>query len=204
MEVAQRRYDLKPHAVVPPGSNFMNTLRPKTSSNTRRAFTLIELLVVIAVTTVLFSLLLIPLISALRFNTQAQSVTASQDAARTTREILTRELGSAVFVFDGTSHPFNIPAGTTVSPGDDRYTNFLDLEIPGLNGAGNYASTIAHAYNAKLDFVLPKPNSTGTTDPTTGDQVAYRQSDNGSAIISSPRWSSRLRRARRWCATGLA
>jgi len=169
----------------------MNTLRPKicgtrTRANTRRGFTLIELIVVIAVTTVLFSLLIIPLISALRFNQQAQSVTASQDASRITRERLTRELGSAVFVFDGTSHPFSVPAGTVVGPGDDRYTNFLDLEIPGINGAGKYTSTVAHAYNAKLDFVLPKPNTTGTTDPTTGDQITYRQSDNGSAIISSP------------------
>ena len=161
----------------------MNTVRPTICASARRGFTLIELIVVIAVTTVLFSLLIIPLIAALRFNQQAQSVTASQDAARITRERLTRELGSAVFVFDGTSHPFQ---AATIAPGDDRYTNFLDLEIPGLNGAGKYASTIAHAYNAKLDFVLPKANTTGTTDPTTGDQVAYRQSDNGSAIISSP------------------
>ena len=170
----------------------MNTLRPKICGTKpcanlgQRAFTLIELLVVIAVTAVLFSLLIIPLISALRFNQQVQSVTASQDASRVTREGLTRELGSAVFVFDGTSHPFTIPAGTTISPGDDRYTNFLDLDIPGINGTGQYAPTVAHAYNAKLDFVLPKPSTTGTTDPTTGDQVTYRQSDNGSAIISSP------------------
>ncbi len=175
----------------------MNTLRPKICATktcgtkpganlAQRAFTLIELLVVIAVTAVLFSLLIIPLISALRFNQQAQSVTASQDASRVTREGLTRELGSAVFVFDGTSHPFTIPAGTVVSPGDDRYTNFLDLQIPGINGTGQYTPTVAHVYNAKLDFVLPKPSTTGTTDPTTGEQVAYRSNDNGSAIISSP------------------
>lgn len=170
----------------------MNTLRPKIcgtktcASLGQRAFTLIELLIVIAVTAVLFSLLIIPLISSLRFNQQVQSVTASQDASRVTREGLTRELGSAVFVFDGTSHPFTVPAGTTVNPGDDRYTNFLDLQIPGINGTNQYTPTVAHVYNAKLDFVLPKPNSTGTTDPTTGEQVAYRRNDNGSAIISSP------------------
>lgn len=170
----------------------MNTLRPKIcgtktcASLGQRAFTLIELLIVIAVTAVLFSLLIIPLISSLRFNQQVQSVTASQNASRVTREGLTRELGSAVFVFDGTSHPFTVPAGTTVNPGDDRYTNFLDLQIPGINGTNQYTPTVAHVYNAKLDFVLPKPNSTGTTDPTTGEQVAYRRNDNGSAIISSP------------------
>ncbi len=169
----------------------MNTLHPKIcgpvcASAARRAFTLVELIIVIAITAVLFSLLIIPLISALRLNQQAQSVTASQNAARITSERLTRELGSAVFVFDGTSHPFTVPGGTVVAPGDDRYTNFLDLEIPGINGTGQYKSTVAHAYNAKLDFVLPRPNTTGTTDPTTGDQVTYRPTDNGSAIISSP------------------
>ncbi len=169
----------------------MNTLRPKIcgpkdcANLGQRAFTLIELLVVIAVTAVLFSLLIIPLISALRFNEQVQSVTASQDASRVTREGLTRELGSAVFVFDGTSHPFAIPAGTVVNPGDDRYTNFLNLQIPPIDSTGQKV-IVAHAYNAKLDFVLPKPNSGSATDPTTGDQINYRQSDTGSAIISSP------------------
>jgi len=180
--------------------NAMNpTVRLQLKSTQRRAFTLIELIIVIALTAVLFGLLLTPLISAIRYTQQAQIVTAAQDAARTTRERLTRELGTALFVFDGTSHPF-VTANATVA-GDDRYTNFLDLEIPGITLAnGNYASTIAHAYACKLDFAQPKSVSAPDTkdpktgniipgtpiDPTTQQPISYRQSQNGSAIISDP------------------
>ena len=152
-----------------------------------RAFTLIELLIVIGLTAVLFALLLVPLVSAIRYTQQAQIITAAQDAARSTRERLTRELGSALFVFDGTSHPF--VTANQPQPGDDRYTNFLDLEIPGIVPAtGAYTSTIAHAYACKLDFAQPKSVSSSATqiDPTTGEPITYRQSQNGSAIISDP------------------
>ena len=149
----------------------------------RQAFTLIEILIVIALTAVLFALLLVPLVSALRYTNQAQIVTAAQNAARITQERISRELGSAVFVFDGTSHPFQLTSGTTIQPGDDAYTNFLDLQI--LNSAGT--PVVAHAYNAKIDFVLPKLNDNGTTiDPTTNEPVNYSASQNGSAIISNP------------------
>ena len=153
-----------------------------------RAFTLIELLIVIALTAILLTLLIVPLISALRYTQQAQIVTAAQDAARVTKERITRELGGAVFVFDGTSHPFQ--TSNTIAAGDDKYTNFLDLEIPGITLAtGAYKSTVAHAYNAKIDFVLPKLNDDSgkaAIDPTTNEPIAYTQSQNGSAIISNP------------------
>ena len=164
----------------------MNNTDCKYPKLLRRAFTLIEILIVIALTAVLFALLIIPLVSALNYTRQAQLVTAAQDAARSTRERITRELSSAVFVFDGTSHPFQVPAGTTPNPGDDRYTNFLDLQILDKNAT---KQVVAHAYNAKLDFVLPKLNDNGgtaTVDPTTNDPIAYTQSQNGSAIISNP------------------
>jgi len=147
-----------------------------------QAFTLIEILIVIALTAVLFALLLVPLVSALRYTQQAQLVTAAQDAARSTEERISRELGSAIFVFDNTSHPFQLPNGTTIQPGDDAYTNFLDLQI--LNSAGT--PVIAHAYNAKIDFVLPKASAGAVTDPTTQQSVNYTASQNGSAIISNP------------------
>ena len=166
----------------------MNQLvRLQSGAARRRAFTLIELLIVIGLTAVLFALLLVPLVSAIRYTQQAQIVTAAQDAVRTTRERLTRELGSALFVFDGTSHPFLTT--NQVQPGDDRYTNFLDLEIPGINPTtGKYASTLAHAYAAKLDFAQPKAVSASATqiDPTPGEPISYRQTQNGSAIISNP------------------
>lgn len=150
-----------------------------------QAFTLIEILIVIALTAVLFALLLVPLVSALRYTQQAQIVTAAQDAARITEERISRELGSAIFVFDGTSHPFQLTNPSTIAPGDDAYTNFLDLQI--LNSAGT--PVVAHAYNAKIDFVLPKLNDNGgtaTVDPTTGEPITYSASQNGSAIVSNP------------------
>jgi len=167
--------------------NAMNsTVRPQFGARDRRAFTLVELIIVIALTAVLFGLLLVPLISAIRYTQQAQIVTAAQDAARTTRERLTRELGSALFVFDGTSHPF--VSAAQPAPGDDRYTNFLNLEIPGLAASGSYKSTIAHAYACKLDFAQPRAvsDSKTPTDPTTGEPISYRSTQNGSAIISNP------------------
>ena len=158
-----------------------NNDRRQLHKTLRRAFTLIELLIVIALTAVLLTLLIVPLISALRYTQQAQIVTAAQDAARIVKERITRELGSAVFVFDGTSHPFQ--TSNTIQPGDDAYTNFLDLQI--LNSTGG--SVIAHAYNAKLDFVLPKLNDSGAAiDPTTNEPISYTQSQNGSAIIGNP------------------
>ena len=161
----------------------------RSHSSGRRAFTLIELLIVIGLTAVLFALLLIPLVSAINYTRQAQVVTAAQDAARITRERLTRELGSAMFVFDGTSHPFLVTGGAAPGPGDDRYTNFLDLEIgtslPGVAPI-KYKTTLAHAYAAKLDFVLPRANQTTVEDPTTHESITYRSSTNGSAIVSDP------------------
>lgn len=165
----------------------MNSIRSQFGARGHRAFTLVELIIVIALTAVLFALLLVPLVNAIRYTQQAQIVTAAQDAARTTRERLTRELGSALFVFDGTSHPF--VSAAQAMPGDDRYTNFLDLEIPGVDpNTGAYKSTVAHAYACKLDFAQPKAVSSSVTqvDPTTGEPISYRQTQNGSAIISDP------------------
>ena len=157
-------------------------VRPASRTPGRRAFTLIELLIVIGLTGVLFALLLYPLVSAIRYTKQAQIVTAAQDAVRITREMLTRELGSAIFVFDGTSHPFLVPGTTQPKPGDDRYTNFLDLQIQ--DSAGN--PVIGHAYRRQTRLLsLPRTNQ-GTEDPTTHEQITYRPTENGSAIVSNP------------------
>ena len=82
----------------------------------RAAFTLVEMLVVIAITVILFALLLRPLVESLRLTQSAQVQAAAQDAARITMERITRELGSAVYVYDNASHPFlnataPVPAG---------------------------------------------------------------------------------------------
>lgn len=153
------------------------------SASVRCAFTLIEILIVLALTTLLFALLLVPLVSAIKYTRQVQSLTAAQDAVRITRERLTRELSSAVFVFDGTGHRFQVPASVTVVAGDDLFTNFLNLDIP-TSASGT--TTVAHAYAAKLDFAMPRVNDTGVKDPTTGEAIAYGPSTSGSAVIVSP------------------
>lgn len=166
----------------------MNHFANNQRAGRRQAFTLIEILIVIALTAVLFALLLIPLVSALNYTRSAQALTAAQDAVRTTREQITRELGSALYVFDNTSHPFIITTDPKVA-GEDRYTNFLDMEVPQnkSNNNGTPQEIVAHAYNAKLDFVLPKVNDSGIAiDPTTHQPIAYSSSKTGSAIISSP------------------
>ena len=98
------------------------------------AFTLVEILVVIGITAVLFFLLLGPLINSFRLTQRAQMLTAAQDAGRRTLEILTRELGSAAYVFDNTSHPFSGQLTNaqiaTASVQYDEFTNFLDIDVP--------------------------------------------------------------------------
>ena len=137
-------------------------------------FTLIEILVVIALSALLIGLLLRPLYQALAYTKDAQVETAAQDSARKTMEMITRELGTAAYVFDNTSHPFD---GST-TPTDvgqtndtaDKSSNFLNLSIPDTNISGSpvltrlltittprgssstYKDIILHAYGAKLDL----------------------------------------------------
>ena len=133
----------------------------------RHGFTMVELLVVIGISVLLFGLLLKPLVDSLSLTQQAQATAAAQDSARKTMEVMTRELGSAAYIFDNTSHPFVADAAYAGTTGAaypyDRFTNFLNLQVPAQNADG---VTLAHAYNAKLDFVQPR-RVPGFVDPTT-------------------------------------
>ncbi len=155
----------------------------------RQGFTLIELLVVIAITAVLFFLLVRPLIESLRLTQRAQLQAAAQDSARKTLEIISRELASAVYVFDNAGHPFTLPAGTTPTANDTLFTNFLNLDIPNDPNSGDTnagKTVVAHAFNAKLDFVPARRSASGgLIDPTTGDPVAATQNGSGSATLNT-------------------
>ena len=148
----------------------------------RAGFTLVEMLVVIAITAILFTLLLRPLVTTLRLTQRAQLLSAAQSSANTTLERISRELGSAVYVFDNNSHPFSGVAAPAASVTQrlDRFTNFLDLEI--TKNDGTYQ--ITHAYNAKLDFVPARHSDTGLTDPTTGEPIQLKPGT-GSATVST-------------------
>ena len=147
-------------------------------------FTLVEILVVIGITAILFFLLLGPLINSFRLTQRAQMLAAAQDDARKTLEILTRELGSAAYVFDNNSHPFTQATPASNQYTQDQFSNFLDIDVPIDPTSAGYDPTKptlpAHAYNAKLDFVLPRHNASGgVVDPTTGEPVTLQ---NGSAV----------------------
>lgn len=174
----------KPIGTRPPGTVRLGPLR-----RLRQGFTLIELLVVIAITAVLFFLLIRPLIESLRLTQRAQLQAAAQDSARKTLEIISRELAGAVYVFDNTSHPFTLPAGQAPRASDVLFTNFLDLDVPNDPNSGDTnagKTVVAHAFNAKLDFVPARRSSGGgLIDPTTGEPISATQSGTGSATLNS-------------------
>ncbi len=174
---------MKPDTAQLFGSSRISPIR-----RLRQGFTLIELLVVIAITAVLFFLLVRPLIESLRLTQRAQLQAAAQDSARKTLEIISRELASAVYVFDNASHPFTLPAGTTPTANDTLFTNFLDLDVPNDPNAPTSPGTtvVAHAFNAKLDFVPARRSASGgLIDPTTGDPISTTQSGAGSATLNT-------------------
>lgn len=145
-------------------------------AKTNQGFTLVEMLVVIAITAVLLTLLITPLVNSFRLTQRAQMIVAAQDDARITLENISRELSSASYVFSNTTHPFPVTTPST-NPNipDLRFSNFLVLTVPKQNADGTFAptGTPALAFNAKLDFVMPRHNSSAGTiiDPTTGGPV---------------------------------
>ena len=112
------------------GRDLSSLTPPELGAGGRFAFTLVEILVVIGITAVLFFLLLGPLVNSFRLTQRAQMLVAAQDAGRRTLENLTRELGSAAYVFDNTSHPFAQLVAVDAEYTQDQFSNFLDIDIP--------------------------------------------------------------------------
>ncbi len=67
---------------------------------TRKGFTLMELLVVIAISTVLFGLLMYPLIKTFSLTSTASTLVDAQDSARHAIQQISRDIGEAMFVYD--------------------------------------------------------------------------------------------------------
>lgn len=80
----------------------------------RRGFTLVELLVVMAITSLLTTLLIMPLVQSLSLTQRTQVAVRSQESARQALEVLTREIQSAIFVYDNTGQSIDFPVGGQV------------------------------------------------------------------------------------------
>lgn len=93
---------------MPPkgASALSNAARPVSRAS---GFTLIELLVVIAITSILVSLLMAPLIQGFTITKRTQLIVLAQESARQTLESVTREIQSAVYVYDNTGQALNLP-----------------------------------------------------------------------------------------------
>src|SRR5437667_12894916 len=65
----------------------------------RGGFTLVELLVVIAITAILLGLIFGPMIQGFNLTNRARVQILAQDSARSTMEIIQRDLSNGVFVF---------------------------------------------------------------------------------------------------------
>jgi prepilin-type N-terminal cleavage/methylation domain-containing protein len=87
----------------------------------QKAFTLIELLVVIAITTILLTLIAIPLVEGFRLTRTGQAFAEAQEKARLIAERISREIGGAAAVLDNSvpasAVEIRLPLGTFTGGG---------------------------------------------------------------------------------------
>ena len=104
-------------------------------------FTLIEILVVIAISAILMGLIMGPVVKSFTMTRQAQAMVQAQDSARFAMEQISRELSTAMYVYDNANSSVAIPvdASNTAAP-TDSHTGYHYFLLP----------------YAKIDFVLPK------------------------------------------------
>lgn len=101
-------------------------------TNNQKGFTLIEVLVVIALTVVVMGLIFGPLVQSSKFTHNAQVMIRTQESARFALAEVSRDLSSAMFVYD-TSSPVSFPMV-------DKSGNFKSVPVK----------------YAKLDMILPR------------------------------------------------
>ncbi len=119
-----------------------------------RGFTLIEILVVLSISTILVGLVLGPVVQSFRMTREAQAMIDAQDAARLGMEMISRELGEAMFVFDNSVVPVAIyDDGTTPK---FTYVNGEQGPIQLPVRQVNNEIVCFTLPNGKIDFILPK------------------------------------------------
>lgn len=134
-------------------TDMMRTLR------NNRGFSLIEVLVVMAISVILVGLVLAPLAQSFRMTRQAQAMADAQDSARQAMELISRDLGEAMFVFDNARVPVSIfEDGATP---DELYNTVTGnqegpIVLP-VRQPGDQIACFVLPYG-KIDFVLPKIN----------------------------------------------
>lgn len=116
-----------------------------------KGFTLIELLVVMAISIILMGLVLYPVYQSFVITRQAQAMVDSQDAARTALQMISRELGQAMYVYDNAQLDITTFA-TGLTP--EVATGQTPIMLP-VAQPGGTTQWVVLPY-AKIDFILPK------------------------------------------------
>jgi prepilin-type N-terminal cleavage/methylation domain-containing protein len=143
-----------------------------------RAFTLIELLVVIAISTILMTLIIVPIIQAFNMTRAAIGFSEAQDRARIVMERVAREVGNAVAVRDNSGR-----AGS------------LAVEVPGQNGA---PVQVLLPYT-KVDLLMPAQGepvrgaSGALLNPDTGKEDPTLRSPKGDVVLGTAPGSTLVR-----------
>ena len=117
---------------------------------------MIELLVVMAISVILMGLVMAPIVQTFQMTRRAQAMIDAQDSARQASDLISRELGEALYVYDN--------AVTEVTLYDDGSTDLTPygsggicegpVQLPVRQPGGNIQGfTLPFA---KIDFVLPK------------------------------------------------
>lgn len=123
-----------------------------------RGFTLIEILVVMAISVILMGLVMAPVIQSFALTRRAQAMVDAQDAAREAMQMISREMGQAMYVFDNASDditPYK-DSGTPSTFYENAKTPIM-LPVAQPNSTSERYSTqwFVLPY-AKIDFILPK------------------------------------------------
>lgn len=125
----------------------------KAGLKTKRGFTLIELLVVMAISVILLGLVMYPVVRSFSFTRQATAMTEAQDAARAAMEMISRDLGEAMIVFDNSAAATAI-FHDTATPSDLYANQEGPIQLPVRQADGSIQCFTLQ--DAKIDFVLPR------------------------------------------------